>query len=520
MFQGDWTSAVIDPLALLGLLWPDDYFYDRQRELIYSVETTPETDVYAGNKLGKDYVTAAIVIAKFLRALKVGRTCRIVTTSVKDEHIAVLWGEIGARLGRAKFPLLYQQGGPLVVNNKRITLVGESDNKNPLSYVKGMVAGDDMDAFAGHHAEETLAVGDEASGLDDLVHNKFQGWAARMLFIGNPNPCQNFYRRAKREGDLRDARGKLIRKIIHISADESPNVRAGRAQVAAGLEVKPVMAGVLSYDDYLLRDASWDKIRKTIGLKGEFYEGAELMLFPEEWLANSQRVWSPAGRRQARAIGVDPAEGGDKTTMAAVDEFGLIELTSKPTPNTMVIIRECIDFARRLGCPMDKVCFDAGGGGHQLVDRLKEMGHEGVRTVAFGGQVDLPIQRRKHHPWKRRVNKEERYAYFNRRAEMYGELSEEMDPYRYEDGSVFAIPPDSEGPQYAELRRQLSLIPKDYDKEQKLVLPPKRRNPGEKENAKKTLIEIIGNSPDEADAVAIALWAMTNVSNVMAGAAC
>lgn len=196
-------ASLITTRRIKDALWPHVDFYDKQWEIIDSVEQNVETYVPAGNKLGKDFVTAFIVLVTFLKALKLGKTCRIVTTSVKEEHLDVLWGEVGRFVTTAEYPLLATKGGPLVMNNLEIRRVNERDSKNPLNYLKGMVAGSDMDAFAGHHADVTLAVGDEGSGLDDLVYNKFQGWAKRMLFIGNTNQCTNFFYRNIRAGDLR-----------------------------------------------------------------------------------------------------------------------------------------------------------------------------------------------------------------------------------------------------------------------------------------------------------------------------
>jgi len=42
----------IDPMALNQLMWPARRFYKQQRDIIYSVESSVETYVVAGNKLG------------------------------------------------------------------------------------------------------------------------------------------------------------------------------------------------------------------------------------------------------------------------------------------------------------------------------------------------------------------------------------------------------------------------------------------------------------------------------------
>lgn len=206
-------TPYIDPLALQRLLWPDVYFYSQQRDLIYSVEHNDETYCVAGNQLGKDYVTGFIVLCKFLRCIKTGRTCRIVTTSVAEHHLAVLWGEISRFITTSAHPLLDKDGGPLTVNHMEIRRASEKDAKNPLNYLVGRVSAKG-EGLAGHHAEETLGVGDEASGIADETYKMFQGWTdggynhaigksfKGKLFIGNPNPCNQFFYKNVKAGDL------------------------------------------------------------------------------------------------------------------------------------------------------------------------------------------------------------------------------------------------------------------------------------------------------------------------------
>jgi hypothetical protein len=149
---------------------------------------------------------------------------------------------------------------------------------------------------------------------------------------------------------------------------------------------------------------------------------------------------------------------------------------------------------------------------------------------------------------ERREVKEEKGAYKNRRAQLYGELSIMCNPdvsrtQGFADhvselgGPVdkfmaikgFAIPPvnrNSSIEAYAEFRRQLAPIPRWTDAEGRLYLPAKKRK-GEEEyqdmftggdNRKKvpTLMDLIGRSPDEADAVALAVHGMIHKSHVVA----
>ncbi len=87
---------------------------------------------------------------------------------------------------------------------------------------------------------------------------------------------------------------------------------------------------------------------------------------------------------------------------------------------------------------------------------------------------------------------------------MYGRLRARLDPSIPE--TSFAIPAE-----YTELRKQLAPIPLEYDDEGRMKLPPKGRPLRIQEGAVTkvtTLTELIGHSPDEADAVALAVQGM------------
>lgn len=326
------------------------------------------------------------------------------------------------------------------------------------------------------------------------------------------------------------------RKVIQIRADHSPNVRLGLAQLRAGREPtnEMLVPGVLSWEDYAKRRSTWDKIKQCVGLDATFWEGAELLLYPCDWLNRAEYLHSLLERkdRQAVAMGVDPAEGGDKTAFAVVDGLGLIELISVQTIDTSVIVPRTMSLMRRYGLEAQKVCFDRGGGGKQLADELRARGCP-VRTVAFGeavgpepDQLGPGMKSRR----QRMETKEERYPYKNRRAEMYGRLREAirppwlpnpddpfqmMQPNEHEAAAAgFALPA-----YYTELRRQLSLIPLKYDKDGRMYLPPKVRKHG-MSREDRSLEEVIGHSPDEADALVLALHALfLPVRKVRAGAA-
>jgi hypothetical protein len=207
-----------DPVKLGRKLWPQYGFFDKQREMIYSVRDSVETVVVAANQVGKDFTAGYIALTFFLAPhlyfpLEYVRqidaqpgtywqkhTRRVVTTSVADHHLKVLWGEIGRWITSCRMPLISKDGGPLVVNHHEIRFVQESHAKHPMSYLVGQVS-KEGEGMAGHHAAYTLLIGDESSGLKNEVKEQADGWAKRFLLFGNPNPCDNFFKKAVEAGN-------------------------------------------------------------------------------------------------------------------------------------------------------------------------------------------------------------------------------------------------------------------------------------------------------------------------------
>lgn len=199
-------TQVLDPFKLARLCWPHITFYSKQREIIRSIEENDETFVSAGNMLGKDFVAGFISLWFFLSR----HPCRVVTTSADGPQLeAVLWGEIRRFIQTSAVPLEHDKGGPIVVNHLHLRKVDpRSGNICGISYVIGRVAAKG-EGMLGHHVAETgdgvprtLFVADEASGVDDQSYKASETWARRKLVIGNPYPCQTFFKRGVKGGDL------------------------------------------------------------------------------------------------------------------------------------------------------------------------------------------------------------------------------------------------------------------------------------------------------------------------------
>lgn len=524
-----------DPLCLIRVLWPKIKLWSREQELIYSMWHNRHTICVAGNMLGKDFTAALGVLCFFLTR----PVCRVVTTSVDGTQLsAVLWGEIRNLLNTSRIPLDHTKGGPLVINDlhlRKVHMTGEQKGQMcGLSYVIGRVAAKGEGMLGHHLAEErayddpkTMFVGDEASGLDQINIERAETWADRILLIGNAYPCTNYFFVGSEAGDqsstrmVPDVRGAVLDepsrmvqqydvKVIRIPCIESPNVQLGELQVRQGKEPtnEMLVPGVMSHWKYLDRRKRWDRVKQCIQLDAQFYKGAELLMFPPTWLDASARLEHSLGsatttsHRVAKALGCDPGEGEAESAWYVVDEWGILEEVAYQTPATNVIASQTLALMRKWNLRPDQVMFDRGGGGRQIKDHMvNDLGYEGVQTVGFGETLTPQPKRGLTTIPHKIEEREERYAYFNRRNEMYDALSQLLDPNLPEEGKGprFCIPA-----KYEELRRQLAPIPKVYDKEGRLKLPPKNKsNPESKE---KTLVEIIGCSPDRADALVIALY--------------
>lgn len=337
---------------------------------------------------------------------------------------------------------------------------------------------------------------------------------------------------------------RYFRKVIRISAYDSPHVELGLLQEDRGQPIvphyllcdPPLYPNVIDYEEFKKRKATFSKIRYTVGVLGQFYEGAELLMFPLDWMDLSHAYHAERVKlktwKARKFLGVDVGGGGDETAWAVVDELGVIHGEAYQTPDTSVIAPRTRELMKIYGINPRDVLIDFGGGG-QFVGQAMQAAGIRVRLQTFNAAPGYP-QDEDASAWADDRHEahlvELKATYKNRRAQMYDQLSKLLDPTRFDaiqkvagvvQGEVLPAPYQAEydgrlsrpepfaipgGEEYRELCRQLEPIPRLTNGEGQQYLPSKKKN--KDTSTERTMRELIGCSPDRADALVLAVHLM------------
>ncbi|HEV7225554.1 MAG TPA: hypothetical protein VGN42_22805 [Pirellulales bacterium] len=512
-----WTGYVSDPCGFAARFWPRLRLTPYQRRILESVRDNGETWVHSANKMGKSFVAALAAVWWFAT-----RPGRVMTTARTGRHLKlVLWPEIKNLLRTScneldgelsRFHFGFHQLEQFVYGQLR-----ERGKPDERYYIAGLLQNQE-ESFQGLHlptlkdgTPTVLAIVDEASNQERWLYDAISSYAHRILEIGNPTHSEGRFYEICRARDQRhpdDVDGnRLFRKVIHVSGEQSPNVKAGLQWAADARPTKPaqppmIVPGILSYQQFVERKANWSPYQVRTRLLGLFPDEGGGRLFPAEWLDAAQQFGRIAAERPGRpyALGVDVAQGGgDLTAWVVLGRYGVRKLIVRETPNTAEIAGQTIRLMRAFRIRPAWVAFDAGGGGKQIADLLRDRGFEDLLDVTFGAAA------------------EDRRKYKNQRAELYGELREAMTPSTRQSRLLAApierwpraarclgLPPDD-----ALLREDLAVLPLLRDAEGRLRLPPKdkptRRTSAQSERSVRELLG--GRSPDRGDALALAYYA-------------
>lgn len=359
----------------------DSPLWEKQREIIKSIEEHPRTAVRSCHAAGKSHTAARVALA----FVETHPNSIVVTTAPTSRQVrGVIWRNMRAAYAKARSKMR----GRMLTDRYEI----DAD-----WYAMGFKGSDNnSDAVQGFHAEHMLVIVDEAAGVAESVLESIEailtGTGARLLMIGNPTSMSGTFRRAFHED-------KHLYNQITISAYDTPNfTKYGitREDMMLG-DWRSKVTGPMPYP--ALIDPGWvDRQIQRHGAESSFVQSRIDATFPtdaddvlialtdiEIAMENSEAP-DPLHTKYA---GIDVArQGGDETSIvlrqgpaetyfAAWQGFDLMESIGRVT-----------SILSDRGYEDAEIRVDATGMGEGFADRLREMGYNVVPIRASQASSD------------------------------------------------------------------------------------------------------------------------------------
>ena len=436
------------------------HLWSKQREIVYAVFRDRYISVASCHGIGKSFTTAAIMVT-FLNLVRNSMALSTAPTGRQVEH--VLWREIRNIYASAKRPLLGRE--PLTTRYD----ISEK------WYGMGFKPQDqETDPMQGFHADDVLAVIDEAAGVAPAIVNGMRAAMtsrrAHFLMIGNPTSTA---------GPFFDSHHsqKHIYTGFTVSADMTPNWTGEKHPVeGASWDGLISKEWVEEMTDVFGEDS--DFIQSRVHAKWVSHEDVLVPLYLIE--EAEKRMWEQeSGVWEA---GVDVArQGRDRSALTirngsrVIGQWKLASGESfKTADHALSLVSEFAVVKGREVPVTFKV--DETGIGSGVVDALKmrirvnQLRHK-VIGVNFGSQASDPEM------------------YLNQRCEMYVDLAHR---FRTENITLKYMKVKIE----EDLKTELSDIRRDYDGRHTQPIIEK------KEEFRKRH----GRSPDFADSMALAFY--------------
>ncbi len=185
----------------------------------------------------------------------------------------------------------------------------------------------EAEAVAGVSGENILYLPDEASGIDDLIFEAIDGnraGGAKICLFSNPTRTEGEFFESHHSKALRvDARGNTIGfyKTIHVSSEDTPNVREGR-KVIPGLATR-------EWVEEKRREWGEDSALFKVRVRGEFCMNEEGKILSLHDLLLAELRWEETEGEGRLFVGLDPAgpgDAGDDSVFAPRRGFKVLEL--------------------------------------------------------------------------------------------------------------------------------------------------------------------------------------------------
>lgn len=467
-FSGSYNkwSAAADLIDPPGLKWARDpvlwskeraglELWSKQREIITSVRDNRQTAVHSCHEIGKSFI-AATTACWWIDAHTPGEAF-VVTSAPSDKQVkAILWREINrlhSRLGLAGRTNLSEW-----YIGKELVAFG----RKPADY--------DPTAFQGLHARFMLVILDEACGIPKSLFDAASSLAAnvngRTLIIGNPDdPFGEFASNCKVGSGW---------NVIGVGYKDTPNF--------TNEPISPMLSEMLIHPEWVEeRRNKWGEKSALFISKceGQFpTEASPFTVVPIHWAQKCMFAQLlPVGPHEG---GIDVGAGGDRTVLVERHGMKLGRTFEFKDPDPMKAVGALVEKINEWG--LEKVKIDPIGVGWGLTGRLKELSsrHNPTSTetthsceIVGVNFAELPSP-----------GKENRFL--NKRAEVWWEVGRE-----YSRLGLW----DLEGLDDDALQELTTPQYEIMDSKGKVKIQPK-----------KEVIEILGRSPDVADALLLAFY--------------
>ena len=463
-----------------------------QRYVIKKIAENDRVSISACHDVGKSFIMARIAMW-FLNCFP---NSKVITTAPTFNQVEkILWSEIRAAHGKAKFPL----GGKLNMTDWTFNPEWFALGFSPRNESTGGEGQGTQSSFQGFHAAHLLVIFDEATGIPPNIWTMAEGLLTsahvKFVAIGNPtSSASEFFRCFKDPAWTK----------IYLSCFDSPNLIANGIKNVEDLkkEIKKIdgmsdEAAKKYYDNYkvvkpYLLTAKWtvQNARKwgidhplTVSkILGRFPEAGDNTLLPLGIIEDAQLrvVWPEKNDR--KILGVDVARFGlDSTEITGFHGKKQLDRKGLNKHDTVSVTGEVIAFGKELfeGRWPDVIVVDETGLGGGVVDLLKAEAPDycEIRGVQFGAGVECDGPKDCEH------KDCEKAKYADMKARMFGLLEQDL---KAEDG--ISILKESV------YQDELPTIRKRYDKKGRMVIESKD------EYKKRTG----RGSPDRADSMALA----------------
>lgn len=358
--RSEWQKELIlrgkeDPVWWIQTVLGDT-LWGKQQEIAMSLVSTERVAVPASFGVGKTFLAARIALwwlythypSKVISTAPTGR-------QVKD----LLWAELRTAHAKAKVPL---GGSPLTLGLQL----------SPEHFAVGFSTDDtNMDMFTGYHSPHMLVLFDQAGGIPPNVYKAAEGLMTskkcRWLAISNTAISEGAFAdicmpdRDSPHGDW---------KIIPISAEESPNVKAG----------KNLFPGIISCEWLEQKKRVWDPDDPLykIFVKAEFVPASQMSLVPYVDFMTAIKNEGELDLEEGIDIGLDVARSGtDSTVWIARSGTKALAIQRMTGNDTMRTVNETQQFKVRMqeiyNLPIRFIKVDVIGVGAGVFDRLNEL---------------------------------------------------------------------------------------------------------------------------------------------------